>query len=136
LLEIIKIAIVAIKQRLVFTLASPEELIQMIIDDERFKMCEMLMKANILSGKFGFEKGWKEAVKSQKLLSSYEIDVIKSVADIIGKSDLETQTKQLEIVIDQLAEIIAEHKNRIGDCKKLYLTLGFLSSAAFAVMLI
>lgn len=135
-LEIMKTAIVTIKQQLIFTLASPEELIQIIMEDERFKKCEILLDVNFLSIKYGFEKGWKEAISKNNLLNVIEIDILKSVADILGKSDLETQIKQLELAIEQLTAIITEHKIKINDNKKLYLSLGFLSSIAFAVMLV
>ena len=136
LLETLKIALVTLKQRLIFTLASPEELLQILTEDERFKKCEIISLANLFAKEYGFEKGWKKAAEKQQLLNAIEIDTVNSVADILGKSDLETQVKQLEIVIEQLNTIIFEQKNRINENKKLYITLGILSSLVFAVMLI
>ena len=52
----------------------------------------------------------------------------------MGKSDLETQVKQLEVIIDQLDSIILNQKAKSDDNKKLYTALGVLSALTFTIL--
>jgi len=135
-LETLKTAIITVKQRLIYTLASPEELFNALLKDELFNKTEFFKEAEQLITECGFESGWKSTVNKQLLLSNDEKNVISSVADILGKSDLETQVNQLEVIIGQLTSIIIKQKSKSDDYRKLYTTLGLLSALSLTVLFI
>ena len=133
-LETIKTAVITIKQRLIFTLAPPEELFSALLKDERFNKSDFFKNAGQLININDFYTGWKKALLNQHFLNSTEKSIITALADILGKSDLETQVKQLEVIIDQLDSIILNQKAKSDDNKKLYTALGVLSALTFTIL--
>ena len=67
-------------------------------------------------------------------LNNTEKNIIISLADTLGKSDLETQIKQLDLIIDQLDSTILNQKSNSESSKRVYTMLGVLSSLALTVL--
>lgn len=134
ILEIAKLAVITIKHRLLYTLSSPEDLLRDLMKDERFNNCDLFKESMRMVCKFGFEKGWKQCIDQYSIFDCNESDIICSLADILGKSDLETQIEQLNLLTEQLNDIVCLQKSKLNDNRKLYTTLGMLSAFAVAVL--
>lgn len=133
-LETVKTAIITIKQRLIFTLATPEELFKALMDNNRFNKFEFFKDTEHFITNDGFETGWRQAVENINFLNNTEKNIIISLADTLGKSDLETQIKQLDLIIDQLDSTILNQKSNSESSKRVYTMLGVLSSLALTVL--
>ena len=84
ILEITKTAVVTIKQRLIFTLASPEELIRALLQDNRFNKCDLFKNSMQAINNSNFETGWKEYIDQYNIFDDTETEVVVSLANILG----------------------------------------------------
>ncbi len=136
-LEEARTILLTLKQRLAFTLATPKELLSEVADSGRFKDCVFINAASSLCDETDFETGWSRAVnQSEQAFEPEDIELICQFGSIIGKSDLETQQRQLEMLLQQLDEQIKGAKLKSEDKKRLYISLGTLGGLMAAVILI
>lgn len=136
-LEEARAMLLALKNRLEFTLATPAELLEELKTDERFKNCRYLHQASELTYRLGFEAGWSMALEqSGGELECGDIRLLSEIGSVLGKSDLETQRRQLELILERLSDLVTAAREQSPQKQKLYYSLGSLSGLAAAVMLL
>lgn len=135
-LETVKTAVITLKHRLCFTLGSPIELLNELKADERFKSCDYILNSANECEQRGFETAWKTAVLQSELpFEENDRAILLQVGSILGKSDLETQLNQFDLLLEQLSAEIAEYRGEMDKKQRLYSSLGILLGVGAAVML-
>ena len=137
-LENAQAVILAIVNRLSFTLASPEILIAEMAYESQFKRCDYLSLASEeISKGSEFIDGWKNSVsKSNSCLSHDDRAILAQVGDILGCSDIDTQLGNLNLLIQRLKFAADGARERSASDCKLAKTLGALTGFAVVVMII
>lgn len=82
-----------------------------------------------------FPSAWKEAVRSADVRDREARDILESLGDILGGSDLDSQLASLELCRDRLELCLEAAREHAAKHKKLYRTLGVLAGAAAAIIL-
>ena len=136
-LEAAREMLMTLTQRLSFTLASTKQLLHELAVCGRFKKCKYLYSVLELCENTDLENAWKTAVKqSEQAFEEADIELLCTVGSILGKSDLQTQQGQLEMLMQQIDGAVKSAKEQREQKQKLYLTLGTLGGIMAAIILI
>ena len=122
--------------RLKATLAPPSELISGFCR-EFDSLPDYVVAAEKLLCEFEFDSAWEKAVlQSELALNQSDRRLICRFGEILGKSDIETQLSQLNLLTEQLKNEIASAKAESQQKRRLCQTLCTLAGAAVSVLLL
>jgi stage III sporulation protein AB len=128
-----------ISQCLVYTLATPSELLsQLASQSGEASACDYVAEAGkrVALGE-SFRTAWRTCVcQSTAPLDGQDRVFLSQVGDILGASDLETQRGQLALLCERLQARLDEARDRAPAVTKLCTTLGTLLGLACAVFLL
>ena len=126
-----------LNQRLSFTLAEPKQLLKELCESLAFKNCEYLHLALEECNNTGFDTAWSNAIYCcNDAFEKEDLSILRSLSDIIGKSDLLTQQCQMEQLIIQIDNQIAEARRQCEQKQQIYISVGTLAGFMMSVLLI
>ncbi|MCM1328565.1 MAG: stage III sporulation protein AB [Ruminococcus sp.] len=116
--------------------ATVYEIAETLASDERFSEFEFL--GNVKPGGKTFRESWCGAVYGSTLsgMKKSDIELIADIGKKLGTSDLEGQISTVLLQRSELETLIAAAEEECSKKAKLYRSLGALSGAFIAVMLI
>ena len=78
-------------------------------------------------------EAWKNALEESKTnLKEEDIKVLKNLSKLLGKTDIDGQLSEIELIEEQITNAEEEQKKN----EKLYKSLGILAGIAIAIILI
>lgn len=84
-----------------------------------------------------FSRSWRVALEKQAGgLGREEADILGTLGDVLGRSDLESQLAALSLTREQLSTQIAGTRDKIKARGGLYRSIGVLGGVAAAIILI
>ncbi len=134
-LEAIRMLISSLKNALIHTEAEPYELLRTASYLKEIKSLDFV--ARCLKSEESFKTVWRENVYKTEIAFSYdEKNIIASLGDILGSSDIDTQVSQLNIVEEMIKSISESSKTQIKNQVRLSYNLGILFGVFVAIILI
>ena len=111
------------------------ELFKEISKDLNENISNIFIKAHTYIEKLNSGQAWEKAVyESSNNFTNEDINIIKGLSKLLGKTDLEGQLMQIELTTKLVDEQIIEATNLQNKNTKLYKTLG--ATAGLAIMII
>ena len=111
------------------------ELFKEISKDLNDNIANIFIKAHTYMETLNAGQAWEKAVdESMSNFTNEDINIIKGLSKLLGKTDLEGQLMQIELTIKLLDEKIVEATNLQNKNTKLYKTLG--ATIGLAIMII
>lgn len=111
------------------------ELFKEISKDLNENISNIFIKAYTYMEKLNAGQAWEKAVdESSNNFTNEDINIIKGLSKLLGKTDLEGQLMQIELTTKLVDEQIIEATNLQNKNTKLYKTLG--ATAGLAIMII
>ncbi len=135
-LELVRLLLCSIRKRLAYTLAPPWELLRELAEQENFRRCQYLVDAveRMKSGE-AFSSVWRESIeKSTCALNDADRRLLEEISNLLGRSDLQTQEGQLDLLIEQAAQQLTEARRSAEQNAKLAATLGILCGMAVFIL--
>jgi stage III sporulation protein AB len=105
---------------------------------ERFAQLTFLSRCKeLLMDGSTMEQAWRTALaEAQKALGREESELLAGLADVLGRTDLESQLDALSGVRELLADRCAGLREQVDKKGGLYRTMGVLCGAAFFILLV
>ena len=127
-----------LSERLSYTLCPVEELFLALAEEPLLEELDYIPDCSRrMAGRTPFPEAFCESVLHSRLpLSDRDREVISSLSPIVGASSAENQLQGLKLVKANLSGQAQEAAEQADRRSRLYLSLGVLSGAALAVMLI
>ena len=124
--------------RLTYLQPTTQSLIAALATQERFGELGFLRGCAAEMGRGEqFSQSWQLALEGEKgALGREEAALLASLAEVIGQSDLESQLSAIALVREQLAERLADQREKMRKQERLYRSMGVLGGVAAAVILI
>lgn len=139
-LRLILILIDKINTSLLYKQTYTKDLIDELSENEQFGKLYFLENCkNSLQENADISIAWKESLKlaSNCLhLEKEDMNLLKSIGNIIGAYDAKSQVDELNLVSDFIRKNLESATNKYQTQGKLYRTLGILSGIATAIVLI
>ena len=111
------------------------ELFKEISKDLNDNIANIFIKAHTYMETLNAGQAWEKAVdKSSNNFTNEDMNIIKGLSKLLGKTDLEGQLMQIELTTKLLDEQIIEATNLQNKNTKLYKTLG--ATVGLAIMII
>lgn len=111
------------------------ELFKEISKDLNENIANIFIKAHTYMETLNAGQAWEKSVdESSNNFTNKDINIIKGLSKLLGKTDLEGQLMQIELTIKLLDEQIIEATNLQNKNTKLYKTLG--ATVGLAIMII
>ncbi len=111
------------------------ELFKEISKDLNENISNIFIKAHTYMENLNAGQAWEKAVdESSNNFTNEDINIIKGLSKLLGKTDLEGQLMQIELTTKLVDEQIIEATNLQNKNTKLYKTLG--ATAGLAIMII
>lgn len=117
-------------------LPPPDELLSGLCREE-IKLPEYIFTANELLAKYDFSDAWKTALLNcESPLNKNDRLLLARLGDIVGKSDIDTQLMQIELLSERIKNNIADARAEANEKCRLSQTLWAAAGVAAAIMLI
>lgn len=134
-LQEIKKALNFAKTKMRYTYEPLPELFKEISKDLNENIANIFTNAYTYMKSLNAGQAWEKAVdESSNNLTNEDINIIKGLSKLLGKTDLEGQLMQIELTAKLLDEQIIEATNLQNKNNKLYKTLG--ATVGLAIMII
>ena len=116
--------------------ATVYEIAETLAGDERFSEFDFL--ENIKQGGISFQQSWCRAVYGSSLcgMKKSDIELIADIGKKLGTSDLDGQISTVLLQRSELEAAIASAEEEYSKKAKLYRSLGALTGAFVAIMLV
>ncbi len=83
------------------------------------------------------KEAWEEAIENSKTnMNKEDIEVLKGLGKLLGKTDIEGQLSQIELTNEFIETQIEKAEKELQKNEKLYKTLGSVSGLALVILLI
>lgn len=125
-----------ISGRLKAALPPPDELLRQMCRENR-ELPKYVYSANELMTKYNFSDAWKNAIFTcEQPFDDSDRLLLSKLGDILGKSDIETQLSQIELLSDRIKTQIGQARAQATEKSRLSQTLWTMAGAAAAIMLL
>ncbi|MCI8443527.1 MAG: hypothetical protein HFG27_13545 [Provencibacterium sp.] len=127
-----------LSERLSYTLCPVEELFLALAEEPLLEELDYIPDCSRrMAGRAPFPEAFCESVSQSRLpLSARDREVISSLSPIVGASSAENQLQGLMLVKANLSGQAEQAQEQAEKRSRLYLSLGILSGAALAVLLL
>ena len=115
------------------------ELIGQLADSENFRLLPFLSRCkDRLRQGYLFPEAWRQSLSEWKdsTLTAGDMEILESVADVLGGSDSESQSNTLELTISLLEQNLQEALEMKNTNGKLYRSLGVLVGIGAVIFMI
>ena len=115
------------------------ELIGQLADSENFRLFPFLSSCKDKLGQgYLFPEAWRRSLSEWKdsALTARDMEILESVAEVLGGSDSESQSNTLELTVSLLEQNLQEALEAKNTNGKLYRSLGVLIGIGAAVFMI
>lgn len=132
----LKIALNILKTKIRFTNETLKDIFDDIAKNSKGNVSNLFKE---ISSKINFntaQYAWETSLDNSSLrLKDEDIQALKSMGKLLGKTDLEGQLKEIELTENFLETQIIDAKNEREKNEKLYKTLGMVSGLGIVIIL-
>lgn len=117
--------------------ATVYEIAEALSRDDRFSEFRFLREISFSSGR-SFQQSWCEAVEKHSLygIKKSDAEILMSIGRKLGTSDLEGQISTIQLQRAELESAISAAEDEYSRKARLYRSLGVLTGAFIAIMLV
>ena len=127
------------KAKINFTCSTIQEIFSQIHIDNPNNIGEIFGKANIYIENHTAKESWEMALETEKSKTNFsaeDINILKTLGEMLGETDLEGQVSQIELTQNLLESQIKEAQEEKLKNSKVCKTLGITVGLAIGIILI
>lgn len=127
------------KSKIQFTYKPLVEIFEEISKIAKSAISDMFREASLNVKNINAKEAWNLAIEDTKDLSSFnseDINLIKSVGNMLGKTDVNGQVSNLELSIGFIDSQIQKAEEECRKSEKLYKSLGSIAGLAIVIILL
>lgn len=137
-LKELKSSLNIMKSKIQFTYKPLGEIFEELSKIAKICISDMFREASLNVKTLNAKDAWNLAVEDTKNLSSFnieDINLIKSVGNMLGKTDIKGQVSNLEVSIDFIDTQIQKAEEECKKSEKMYKSLGSIAGLAIVIIL-